>query len=548
MPVIGLGQQISAPRMRVGITPNAQQANTAVDYAVTQDRNPLAVLGGVAGLGAVDLADTIASSIPGLSSALGVDRGDLNRQALGGINHALTALDLPGLGDFYHDYKGGIEITSAVYGTVAAELVSRKLTAPAGAVMGVLGRLPYARRVAALDAQYATAMQTVRAVDMNLAARGALGAEQYVGRTVVFGPSAVTDITRDAAVKSAKRLGFVKGARNAAVTEGVMALALNQNGFLYDDSAAHNMAWMGLGLGIGGAAEWLHSAYQIRKFVNSDEIRRTFAGALDPQGDEASRLLWAADKGVKADERTMFLGGLFSDRATNLLVNARNLTEGVGLEGSEAIKLAANRSQLATQHLKLAREEMQKLTNKGIHTDGRTRFNVDDSGVGNHLDMLVHRDPAALYGVEQLGRVDDELSPGLLHERHTTRLQELIDEAEETLGSMLDEEGGLLDEADPKEYADTQRWLRRLEFESQLTPMAVVDRSPKPKHSLAGKSLRLVSARTSRSRAKSRGRSVTSTDSPKSKVKILLAISRSARILSTISPAKRLSIKPTSMT
>src|SRR6476620_9047860 len=149
MPLIG--QAFSTPTPRLGVSLNGMQMQKAVDYTVTQDRSAPLVIGGVGALGALDLADTVSSSIPGLSSALGIERGDVNRAAL-------QAIDMPGLGDFYHDYKGGIEATSGIMGMVAADLVTRKLTAPTTAFMGLMRTLPYARRVAALDRSYEIAL------------------------------------------------------------------------------------------------------------------------------------------------------------------------------------------------------------------------------------------------------------------------------------------------------------------------------------------------------------------------------------------------------
>jgi len=477
MPTLGLSQYQAPRRLGIGTSaPNGLNIQQAVDYTVTQDRNAALVAGGVLGLGAVDLVDTVASSIPGLSNALGMKRGDVNRAAL-------QAIDLPGIGDFYHDYKGGVEATSGIMGAIAADLVTRKITAPTSAFMGLLRSVPYARRLAALDKSYENALTAVRAADTNLAARGALGAEQYVGRTVgdreIFDSSTglfrtvTQEAERKTFVNSAKRIGAAKSAFHAAATEGVMAVTLNQNGFLYDDSAAYNMAWMGLGLGLAGGTGWLHGAYEIRKFVNSDQIRRTFANALDPGADEEARLLWHGKK-VKPDDQVSFLGGIFSDRVTQLLVNARTLTETSHAGTTDALALAANRERLATQHTQLAREEAIKITTKGISSDGRTRF-ANAPGFSNHLDMMLRRDPAAMYGVEQLGGIADDTSVHVVHEHHVKRLQERIDEAEEKIGSMLDDDGNLLDEADPREMEDAQQLIRRLEYESTLTPMVSVD-------------------------------------------------------------------------
>jgi hypothetical protein len=453
MPTIGINPGSAGPRLGFGSQLSPLAVNQGTDIAVKQDRNPLEVIGGVTGLGALDLVDTVASSIPGVSSAIGQQRGDINRGVL-------SALDMPGLADFYHDYRGGIEATSGIMGIVASDLVARRLTAPAGAFMGFLRTLPYARRIATLDEQYNNALGAVRAIDTNLASRGALGAEQYVGRSVVdhsiFNSAtggfvnATEELSRRSAVFSAKGLGAAKNMLHAGVTEAVMATTLNQNGFLYDDSAAHNMAWMGLGLAVAGGAGWLQGAYRIRKFVNSDEIRRTFANALDPGTQEESRLLWHGKK-VEADDAVSFLGGIFSDRVTNLLVNSRVLTETAHSGDIEGVQLFANRERLATQWERLAQEETQKLTMRGISSNGYTRFSMDAPGFGNHLKLSLRRDPAALYGTEQIGGVAEDASVRGLHDSHMQRLQERIDETEEELGEAVDKLG--TSEHDPDKVA-----------------------------------------------------------------------------------------------
>jgi hypothetical protein len=476
MPLIGFDNSAtpnSSLGFGVGVTPMQQQQ--AASLSVTQDRNPLEVIGGIGALGAVDLADTVASSIPGIHAAFGVDRGDVNRRVL-------SALDTPGLADFYHDYKGGIEATSAVMGVVGSELIARRLTAPAGAFMGLLRELPYARRIATLDETYNNAIQAVRAVDVNLAARGAIGAEQYVGRTVVdhtifdsqTGQFATTaaELSRSSAVNKAKLLGAAKNLVHAGITESVMATTLNQNGFLYDDSAAYNMAWQGFGLATAGAAGWLQGAYRIRKFVNSDEIRRLFANALDPEGAETARLQWHG-KDIPPNEN--FLGGVYSDRVTNLLVNSRLLTETSHAGDVNALQLAANRERLATQWENLAQEETQKLSTRGISSNGFTRFSMDSPGYGNHVKWALRRDPSMLYGAEQIGGVSEDMSIRGVHDSHIARVQERIDQTEEALGGMLDDEGRLVEDANPDEYQKHQNLLKRLEFETTLTPMTLVD-------------------------------------------------------------------------
>lgn len=491
MPYLGSSGTYSVGARTTAGAPSLTELQIGSRQVMQQNRGLIPTVAGDIGFGVVDLLDTASSSV-GLSQLFGGKRGSINQAAL-------NAIDSPGLTDFYNDNQGGIEAASGIAGIVAAELITRRITAPTSVFMAAASKLPYVRRLATLDAEYATAMQTVRNVDRALAERGTLGVEQYVGRAVVDAGmfDSVTgaivassrEVSRNGAVAAARFLGFGKGVRNAAVTEGVMAITLNQNGFLYDDEASHNIAWSAAGLVLGGSVEWLHSAYAIRKFVNGDEIRRTFAGALDPERVEETRLLWhgkplTTDAGNAfngANGPGTFLGGSISDRITSIQVNASLLRETPTGVTTDARALLGNREVLATQHAKLAREEVQKIVTKGISTNGYTRFTMGSAdakgtiaggsrGYSNHVDMLMHRDAGALYGVEMLGGIGDDMTIHGVHTAHVARVEERIKEVESALDELAE-----LPVPDPVRAEQLQTLRKRLEFEHNLTPMASID-------------------------------------------------------------------------
>lgn len=451
MPIMGEESPYSvSPRISGGELSTTQLQDSAQRF--NKDYSTLSVIGGSAAFAPLDLVDTAVSSV-----SLGyVDRGSINKAAL-------RMVDLPGLNDFYADNKGAIEVASGIAGIIASDLAARKLMSPAGKFLEVASKLPYIRRVAALDLEYAKALDTVRQVDKGLAARGAMGVEQYVGKVSIGG----TEVARNEAWRKSNFFGFAKGARNAATTEAIMGVTLNQNGFLYDESAAHNMMWMGLGVGLGGAVDWVNSAYRIRKFVNSDEMRRAFAGALDPEGVEESRLLWHGKAVKPTEDAGLFLGGTISDRATSYAVNATNLVESP-IKGAddEVRQLLSNRTSLATQQRELARMETQKLTTKGITTNGFTRFSMDSRGFGNHVDLMMYRDPASMYGVEMLGGIGDDMTVYGVHEAHQARVAERTKEVEERLAT---------EDLKPADAEALQTLRKRLDYESKLTPMAAID-------------------------------------------------------------------------
>lgn len=432
--------------------PSANEIRSASDALTVKPRGLAETVGGVVGFAPLDLTDVVASSV-----IPGVNRGDVNQAAL-------NALDMPYLKNFYNEYQGGIEGASAALGIVGTELITRRLTAPGSAFLNTVSKLPYARRIATLDMEYAAAMERVRQVDKALATRGAIGVEQYVGNASL----GTLDVNRRAAAYTAKGLGFAKGARNAAVSEGILAATQHTNNFLFDDSAAWNLTWMGLGVGIGGGVDWFHSAYLMRKAVNSDEVRRAFAGALDPSGAEEGRLFWHGNKKSLDGQPASFFGGSITDRVTSLLVSRTNLTESAvkGMDAESARALIGSRDALATQQFKLAQEEMQKVTTKGISGIATTKFTDKTPGYANHLNQIMYRDPGSLYGVEMLGGVADETSVFGVHELRTANLEE----------SIASVESQLLDDTLEPEAADALLLQRqRLDYESKLTPFAYID-------------------------------------------------------------------------
>ena len=465
---------------------NASQANIAAAAGAIekQDSGVVKTLLGDASLGVVDLADTVASSIPFASKSFGLERGDVNRAFL-------SKVGAPGLQDFYNDNKGGIEAASGIYGIIGSELVARRLTAPAGLAMRALKNVGWGRRIASLDMQYERAMKAVRFADESLAARGALGAEQFVGRVTLPAEGLLAgsrvagkEASRKGLYWTARGLGALKGIRNAAATEAVMGVTLNQNGFLYHDDMSHNLMWGALGLGIGGAFESVAAGYAIRKNVNSDYMRRIYADALDPDMSEAARVGWHG-KPVDASkfrglrdipEGQGFLAGSITDDVTNLLVGATSKSKTATADTVDGARLYANRDRLATQDLQLAREEIQKATMKGIEGDGFTRFGnktANSSGHMNHLDMVMKRDPAAMYGIEEIGASRADQSAMITHLNRENRITNLIEDAQAKLDQYAETPPST--KAEMADFDSLQAKVRRYKWKQQFIPVPIID-------------------------------------------------------------------------
>lgn len=433
-------------------------------------------IAGSAAFGVVDLVDTVQSSIPGLSSLTGLKRGDINQNTI----NASQALGVPGIAKFYREQQQGIEIASAVYGVVGSELLTRGIFRVAAPLARTAQAIPFAGRIATLGKQQDAAVAAVRSIDTALASRAALGAEQMAGRAIVdyqrFDRAlggmvrATGPLERNKAYAKALRLGAARGTRDVLATEATMAILLNQNGFLYEESAAHNIAWMALGAGLGAGVELAATAYQIRKAANSDEVRRAFADSLDPSGREQRRLLSEMTGDSAFDETGVFSGGRFTDEITSLMLDQQQLNRTAGggaiADPVERRGLFESRKALATQHERRAVEALQKVTTSGVFGRGDSRFTVDLAGFGDHAKHTIRKDPAAFYGVEELGGLADDVN--VLHVN-----AERADHIKMTRKALQAKLKGK--KTTKEEAAAARSALLQLEFKEKLTPTVYID-------------------------------------------------------------------------
>lgn len=428
--------------------------------------NWFTTLAGDTALGAVDLVDTVASSTIGHFT--GIQRGTIN-------NKVLAAIGSPGLTDFYNRNRAGIEVASGIEGIIASEIMIGKAAKALTPLMGAMKSVPFAGRLVSLDKKYQSAMATVRTVDTELARTGVTGAQAWtdVIRITPMGPSATGaplaafNTTRREAANKAFGLSFGKGAVRAAASEASLVTFMNQNEFLFSEDYGQNMMWMGLGVGIGGAFNALGTGYAMRRFVNSDSMRRLKAEALDPTGQEAARLE-VADL-TKTPSFLGHLNGWVSDRVTSLMTSAK-APAGAGVD-------ATSFNRLATQHQNHAfNTELPKLTNKGLSGVQGTAFAPGSQGYWNHVTGALHKDPGLLYGTEMMGGIAETATFGSTHAEITQKVQSRLAELD---GIMSAHHSGAKVLKD-KQRAAVLTELKNLKFQERLTPLALVDQELMP--------------------------------------------------------------------
>lgn len=382
----------------VGFTPTID-ADTQIDTSFRPSGGFLGTavattLGGIA-----DVPDTVSSSL-GFT-----ERGQINQEML-------NAIGFQGLKDFYANHKAAIEVGSGIASIIAADFTAGRLLRPAGVAMRATSKLPYVNRIATLDKQYNQAFRIAQASMLKSARTGAIGVEQYAGAITAgrLGQTALESTS--AGVRNIfTRKAIQKGLARNLTTEGILAIGANENSFLFSEDLGENIMWMAGGLGIGAFADRMMAVHQMKKFANSDIVSRTFAKAYDPAGTETARLsasLYDAD--VDMDSLTQFgyLTGHFMDSATSYKLSADEGRNVELLPGGHRNPLTPRRNRLATQQDEEVRNLINKSTTHGIGGIQGSSFSMNTQkmpGYGNHIDYTLHRDPAAVYGVEELGRI-----------------------------------------------------------------------------------------------------------------------------------------------
>lgn len=360
-----------------------------------------------------DLADTISSSL-GFT-----DRGQINEGLL-------NAIGSPGLRDFYEGNRGSIEVGGAVASVIAADFAATRFLRPTGAAMGFMSKLPFVGRIASLDRQYNVALRIAQTSDLNMARAGAMGMEQYVGDTTVARLGAPAIQTTQAGARSMFiRSAVVKGLARNTLTEGILAVGAHTNSFLYGNDTAENIMFMAGGLGLGGLIDRMMAVHTLKQFANSDIMNRAFAGAFDPHGTESARIgALHTSMGMAEDVGGYgFTNGMFTDQATSLKLSADEGRNAEVLAGGTKNPLFGRRNRLATQQDEVVRSTLNKATARGIPGVQGSAFGMNADGFGNHIDYLMHRDPAGMYGVEEAGAPGPGMTTAGIHADRMTQIQ-----------------------------------------------------------------------------------------------------------------------------
>lgn len=451
---------------------SAKYVDAAARHTQPQGYGVMSTLLGDIAAAPIDLADTVLSSIPGMKSAFGIERGDLNQKML-------DLIDKPGVTNFYRENKGGIEVASAVFGIIGAEMATGGLISAAAPFVATMRGASFAKKALRLDDAYKAALANVSKVDMGLAASGKMGAAQYTEALSVL-PSFVNPtaagivegtvpsmFTRAATASKARFLGSAKGAARAGATEAMMAVGLNQNSFLYSEDESTNILFGAIGIGAGAGFGLLGANYAMRKFVNSDSMQRVYANALDNTGLESAlldggKVADALKSGVYEGSYLGSLKGSTFDKVTAHMVEA-------GAKGKEGVDPSMV-SRIAAQRTNLAMEEAQKATISGIPHVSGTGFSMNAPGYGNHFRQILVNDPSAMTQAELVGGAGNGLSISKIVADYTEATTGRLQKIQETMADP--KRWGRLK---PQDQVNMQTELKQLRLMDKLTPVPYID-------------------------------------------------------------------------
>jgi len=391
----------SANNASLGLRQAAAQTTFGTQGLSHDLASPLAA----AAIGSVaDLPDQI------LSSVGAIDRGSLNQKAL-------AAIGVPGLTQWYNQNRGAIEVGSGISSLVASEFAAAKFLRAGSAAMEVIKGVPYVGRIAKLDDDYNRAMSLAQATQMQVAAQAISGSAQY-NTAVTFarlGRPAL-EITSNQARARLVGYGVARGAARNLTATSFLALAANQNSFLFSDDMSENLWAIGLGLGVGAFADQLMTKYAFKKFANSDTLNRIWARTLDPNETEEARLsanLFNKKLPSKRFNPYAELHDDDTDLATSLALSVAEARNPVGIETPKQKAVFGRLNSLADQQEQHLRDTLQKATMGGIAGVGHTAFSLD-SPAGKTLAQTIHKDPTAVFSVSEIGRIAEDSSSSII--------------------------------------------------------------------------------------------------------------------------------------
>ena len=405
MPTIGYYEEpdlVQTSAIRAA-APTSEDHTFASSYISGLTRTPGEAIAGAVLGSIVDLADTVGSSV-----LPGVERQDIN-------NKFLNAVGSPGVSAWFNENRGSIEVGSGIAGVIASDYLAGRVLKPAGFAMQAIRSVPFAKKIATLDAQYERARRVAQITQTEVARRGLTGVDRFIGANLTVPAIGVGSVALNRGKATANLFGaqLSKGLARNATTEAIMATTLHTNDFLYSDDVIHNIAWGAAGLGLGAGIDSAIGAYTLRKMANSESIRQLNRKAYDVTGLETQRLnaFSVVDSvlrtsGVDPKELGyMFKGsGGDSDLVTSLAIQA---AENYKVRGTSerARTLFGKREQAGNQMLELAHQESQKITTRGIRGAKNSGFHLDADGLGAPWKESIARNPTFTMGLEEVGTV-----------------------------------------------------------------------------------------------------------------------------------------------
>ena len=415
-----------------------------------------------AGLAVPDFVDQTVSSIP----LLGVERGAINQRFL-------DAWGSPGLSRFAEENHGATELVSGIAGVLVADKIATKLLGFA-AESQAFTKLPGIRNIAAMDNAYSKALRAAQQGTREVAARGEMNAASMSGVLEYRALGVPTKIDLGAARKNVVRIGTAKKVGEFAASEAVMLGTMNSNQLFYSDDWSENLAWMGVGLGVGGLLAHAVTTRRVRQLGTTKGVEAEQIAAYDANHFERSRQNVSLDD-VTAKTWLGYGQETNSSILTSQMLHVAESRQPVTIPGNaeRATRLQTNRSVFATALESEVKVTLNKITTGGVAGVGSTGFNDAHKAAFGAVHAGLVREPTLLYNASEVGVANPNLG---IHATDAARANR-IDDAQQRLSTILnqggtvklDKEGNRTIEPLTKEARiEIQQNLRKLWYQKSL--------------------------------------------------------------------------------
>ena len=356
----------------------------------------------------IDLVDMVGSVLPG------IDRGDYWQKFRDAGENEIV--------DWANQNQDSVGLTSGIIGAVLTDGLANMATSAIATRSLMSGTFLGSTKLGKL----ATLVPRAKKAAMDAALKAGVDSEM----------ATVLSTTAGKKFLGAK---VAAGMTQGAVSEAAIAVVTQNNEQMWSDDASTNLAWMALGVGLGGAVGAIGARYEARVIANSEEVTTNRVLTIDPNFAQTNRVTPELTLGNFADPIKV--------RKESAEITANMLEARQAIPADASPKAKALLDNISESVRVTAHEWLQKLTNKGATAVPNTGFSVlgknADKMAAKHLEGALDADPTLMMGIDSVGIGNaDEIF--VAHDKRAAALKASPDSVSQQVGHTLEKQEKLV--------------------------------------------------------------------------------------------------------